>query len=112
MSYKSLIKIVIICLSFSPYAVPKNEQSDRPLSATAQSPSLVRNLPGESLYRNVIVYLPSGYHDDETEEKESEGLFSGKYTLLYQGTGLLLIILLIRRLMGQGRKPNIEDKEI
>jgi len=112
MNYKSLIKIVIICLSFSPYAVPKSEQSDRLLSAVVQRPSLVGNLPGDSPYRNVIVYLSHGYNNDETEEKESEGLFSGKYTLLYQGTGLLLIILLIRRLMGKGKKPNIKDKEI
>ncbi len=46
------------------------------------------------------------------KEKEFEGLFSGKYSLLYQGTGLLLLFLLIRRLMGKGRKPVIRDEEI
>ena len=109
---KSLIKIVIICLSFSPSLFPQRDQPERLISVTLQGSSLEGNRFGDSPYRNFIVYLHAGYQEDESREKESEGIFSGKYTLLYQGTGLLLIILLIRRLMGWGRKPDIKDKEI
>ena len=112
MNYKSLIKIHIICLSFSPSVFPQSEQSDRLLPVTVHNPSLLRDLLGYSTYKNVIVYISPGYPEDDAGQKEPEGIFSSKYTLLYQGTGLLLIILLIRRLMGKGRKPDIKDKEI
>jgi len=70
MTHKSLIKIVIICFSFSPSVFPQSEQSDRLLSITVHSPSLEGNLLGDSPYRNVIIYLPPGYHDKENREKE------------------------------------------
>ena len=44
-------------------------------------------------------------------EKESEGFMSSRYSLLYQGTALLLFFLLIRRLMRRGRKPIIQDEK-
>ncbi|TFB10496.1 hypothetical protein E3V55_05755 [Candidatus Marinimicrobia bacterium MT.SAG.3] len=43
-------------------------------------------------------------------EKESKGFMSSRYSLLYQGTALLLAFLLIRRLIRKGRKPVIPDE--
>ena len=43
-------------------------------------------------------------------EKESKGFMSSRYSLLYKGTALLLVFLLIRRLMRRGRKPVIQDE--
>ena len=45
-------------------------------------------------------------------EKESKGFMSSRYSLLYQGTALLLFFLLIRRLMRRGRKPVLHDEAI
>ena len=70
MTHKSLIKIVIICFSFSPSVFPQSEKSDRLLSITVHSPSLEGNLLGDSPYRNVIIYLPPGYHEEENKKKE------------------------------------------
>ncbi|MCH7887404.1 MAG: hypothetical protein IIA58_05530 [Candidatus Marinimicrobia bacterium] len=75
MTYKSLIKIVIISLSFWSSVFSQSEQSDRLLSVTVHSPSLERNLLGDSPDRKVIVYLPPGYHDEENRGK--------KYPVIY-----------------------------
>lgn len=70
MIIKSLIKLVLIFLSFSSVIIAQSVQSNRLLSVTVYSPSLEGNLLGDSPDRNVIIYLPPGYHDKENQEKE------------------------------------------
>ena len=93
------------------YLLSQYAVEDRLRSVIPHTPSLEVNRLGVSPYKNATVFLPLRYQEDETEEKESEGLFGGRYILLYQGGGILLLFLLIRRLMGKGRKPVIQDDE-
>ena len=43
----------------------------------------------------------------EQAEEINDGLFSGRYSAVLMGMGALLIILLVRRLMGKGKKPDL-----
>ena len=43
----------------------------------------------------------------EQAEEINDGLFSGRYSAVLMGMGLLLIIVLVRRLMGKGKKPDL-----
>lgn len=70
MTNNSLIKIVILSFSFSASIFAQSEKADRLQPITVHSPSLEGNLLGDSPLRNVIVYLPPGYHDEENKEKE------------------------------------------
>ena len=45
----------------------------------------------------------------EQAEKVNDGLFSGRYSAVLMGVGVLLIIILIRRLMGKGKKPDLPE---
>ncbi len=45
----------------------------------------------------------------EQAEKVNEGLFSGRYSAVLMGVGVLLIIVLVRRLMGKGKKPDLME---
>jgi len=112
MTYNRLIKIVMIGLFSTSHLSAQTAGEDRLRSVTLLTLSLEWNRYGDSPDRNFIVYLALGYKEDENREEESEGIFSSRYMLLYQGGGILLLFLLIRRLMGRGRKPDIRDKEI
>ena len=45
----------------------------------------------------------------EKAEEINDGLFSGRYSAVMMGVGLLLIIVLVRRLMGKGKKPDLPE---
>lgn len=69
MTYNSLIKLVIISLSFTTSIFPQSEQTERLISVTVHSPALEVNLLGDPPIRNVIVYLPPGYYDEKNSQK-------------------------------------------
>lgn len=111
MTYKFLIKIVIIGLLSTPHLFAQTAAEDGLMSVTVYTPAPEGFLIGGLPVRNVIVYLVPEDQDEESRENESEGFFSGRYTLIYQGVGILLLFALISRLMGRGRKPDIKDED-
>ena len=111
MIHRPLIQIVMLSLFFSFYLLAQFAVEDRLRSVIPYTPSLELNRFGVSPYKNATVFLILSYQEDETEEKESEGFLHSRYSLLYQGTALLLFFLLIRRLMGRRRKPVIQDEK-
>ena len=110
MIHRPLIQIVMLSLFSSFYLLAQFAVEDRLRSVIPYTPSLESNRFGVSPYKNATVFLILRYQEDETEEKESEGFLHSRYSLLYQGTALLLLFLLIRRLMGR-RKPLIQDEK-
>ena len=70
MIYKPLIKIIMIGILSASQLFAQAEQENRLLSIIVHSPALEGNLLADSPDRNVIVYLPPGYHNTENSEKE------------------------------------------
>ncbi len=45
----------------------------------------------------------------EQAEEVNDGFFSGRYSSVLMGMGVMLIIVLVRRLMGIGKKPDLPE---
>ena len=45
----------------------------------------------------------------EQAEKVNDGIFSGRYSAVLMGVGVLLIFVLVRRLMGKWKKPDLPE---
>ena len=106
MTFNSAIYILFLTLSFSTISA-KQDPNYRSITLTFHNPvieSRQLNARSASVMEVILPFLPDSL---KQQESDSEGLFDSKYTLIYLGTVVLLIFLLIRRLFRRFNIPEI-----
>lgn len=107
MIYNSALYILFLTLSFSPISA-KQDPNQRNITLTFHNPvieSKQLNLISAGVMEVILPFLPDSL---KQQESESDGLFDSKYTLIYLGTVVLLIFILIRRLFRRSNIPEID----
>ena len=106
MIFNSAIYILFLTLSFSTLSATQ-DRNQRIIALAFHSPIIeskqINAIPA-SVVDVILPFLPDSL---KQQEPESYGLFDSKYTLIYLGTVVLLIFLLIRRLFRRSNIPEI-----
>ncbi|TFB12707.1 hypothetical protein E3V33_04710 [Candidatus Marinimicrobia bacterium MT.SAG.4] len=70
MFYKTLIQFVLLTIFSASRLFAQATEENRLITVTVHSSALEGNLLNDSPDRNVNIYLPPGYYDEENSEKQ------------------------------------------